>query len=231
MYKVKNEDPRIIARFRDRDDPSFKNKSYAIPKKIAVRFEKYLQPLLNSNEHPFKKVEAILKFADKIVKESGVKDSAVCQKGCYHCCAIDVDVSLAEALYIADKYPVNVVYREKRIKSGYHLNNEYCGFVDHDTGECTIYDRRPLECRAFHAMDNPKYCSHETLDKQTGHYAEHMIYCSRSHSAFTQLMKELLILSDKKHCDIRDWFKQTTEHEYEGEYAKDLEYTVTIKRE
>ncbi len=97
-----------------------------------------------------------------------------CRSGCANCCTLAVNATLPEALAIASR--LDTVQQERlaatvtRISSharqsadarvflaGYRRAVGPCPFLD-DTGNCGIYPRRPLACRALFATRPPDWC-------------------------------------------------------------------------
>lgn len=79
---------------------------------------------------------------------------AVCQKGCSHCCKMDVRMSYLEAEYIMLRGGPTLVTGE--FSTAGHTSR--CRFLSRD-GSCGIYSIRPFHCRTFHTLDDPKYCA------------------------------------------------------------------------
>lgn len=202
MYKVKVEDPDIIARFREEplldDIFSFQGDEGKFSKKWD-RLEKFIT---NAHVNPSKKLERIYEFVDWFLADSGIAKNAVCQKGCAHCCFVDVDVTAFEALYIAKKAGLTPVSRRSRVRSGYHIGKQYCPFLDKEDASCSIHAFRPLACRTFFSFDNPKFCA----ENEGG--AEHAIFTSGGHAVLRHLRDQLYLASDQRSADIREWFAE-----------------------
>jgi len=186
---------------------------------VKKKLDKLEQFITKPTVDPLKKVRNIYRFTDWLVEHAGISKAAVCQKGCTHCCYLDVDVSLLEAAYIAKHTPYTQVYRERRIRRGYHLNRQYCDFLDQGTGTCTIYEYRPMACRTFFAFDSPELC-----DKNNG-IEEHAIFTSNDHGVLRHLREQLLHTGSGVHADIREWFAETTTDPYDEVMAGDLSFS------
>jgi uncharacterized protein len=78
---------------------------------------------------------------------------ASCSKGCSHCCSIDVQLTTLEAEYIQ-------VHTGVPLRAGGELTTGHrapCPFLT-GAGGCGIYEHRPVVCRTFHALGDPKNC-------------------------------------------------------------------------
>ncbi|WP_368073434.1 YkgJ family cysteine cluster protein [Ralstonia sp. NFACC01] len=76
-----------------------------------------------------------------------------CSKGCSHCCSIDVQLTTLEAEYIQVYAGVPLDAREG-LTTGHRTP---CPFLT-DAGACGIYEHRPVVCRIYHALGDPKNC-------------------------------------------------------------------------
>ena len=105
-----------------------------------------------------------------------LKQHPSCTKGCDACCHLLVSITLAEALYIVaacTAYPkrreglrrvIRECERQRNLLSQDHIDHttwfdlhEPCPFlVDR---KCSIYNERPVSCRAYVSYDDPKLCS------------------------------------------------------------------------
>lgn len=124
----------------------------------------------------------------------------MCQKGCSHCCKIDVNITSLEAEYIS----INTGIKSDEGSSVTSDHRDTCPFLG-EQGECKIYKYRPFNCRTFHTIDDPKYCEDgEEL---------HMIYGASSFGYGSRmLMKCAQVVSHINNGlpkrDIRDFFKK-----------------------
>lgn len=205
MYKVVNEDPNIIARFTDEPFTNSSKLSLSIDPQPVKEALSSLMPFINNPSiDPLRKLKSIYKFADWYVKHAGILNQSICQKGCAHCCAIDVDVSKVEALYIAKNTPYTMVGRTKRIRAKYR---NYCPMLDQETGSCTIYEYRPLFCRTAFAFDNPEYCKPENFEVSA-------VWACASSPVLRKLHCFLSDMSDYEYADMREWFAEFTTDPY-----------------
>ncbi|MGL4835398.1 MAG: YkgJ family cysteine cluster protein, partial [Shewanella sp.] len=80
---------------------------------------------------------------------------SVCTKGCSHCCKLNVDLTLVEASYIAQRMKVDGV--EFGYQQGF-TPDTYCPFHNAVTKACQIYEFRPIACQLFASMDSVEFC-------------------------------------------------------------------------
>lgn len=146
----------------------------------------------------FDKLAAVYSFFNRY--NAFVSTFAVCQKGCSHCCRVDINVSRLEAEYITVNGGPELDQGSNRTTG----HKAECPFLVKD-GVCSIYERRPFNCRTFHALDDPKYCAIGDVDHQT--------YGSAGKgygvTIYAQLAAWLRSIHDEKNLpyrDIRDWF-------------------------
>jgi Fe-S-cluster containining protein len=99
-----------------------------------------------------------------------------CRKGCGTCCNMSVGLYLPEAIVLAnlltDAQYANVAEHAKRVLTYAHDTPDYlagyrhaaigwCPFLDIDSGSCSIYERRPANCRHVFSNMPPEYCVKE----------------------------------------------------------------------
>jgi len=107
------------------------------------------------------RLKIIYNLVDDVMDENS--DISVCRAGCAYCCSIPVEISPLEAEYIAK----NTKYVIQK-KPKYNPVIGYCPLLDKKTAECTVYDYRPFNCRAFAAYDSPDYCRDNKKHFTTG---------------------------------------------------------------
>jgi Fe-S-cluster containining protein len=88
-----------------------------------------------------------------------------CKRGCNFCCHINVDITDPEAAAIhhhckENKIKVDTKYLKERLqvraKEVAFSKTAACVFLKN--GECSIYAVRPLACRTYLVVNEPKYC-------------------------------------------------------------------------
>lgn len=129
-----------------------------------------------------------------------VSTFTVCGKGCSACCNYDVQVSRLEAEYIAVNCELNI---DTGDVSSVNVRKP-CTFLGKD-GICAVYEFRPLNCRTFHTIDDPKYCATPLV--------RHQIYGSASsnygndiYKQIADWIREVNRSMNLPYRDIRDWF-------------------------
>lgn len=212
----------IIATSKQSESPySFPELGVVFDEKaIRKKWDKAETFLTSPTADPLKKVRRIYAFVDWLVSSSNLDKASVCKKGCHHCCYLDVDVSLLEAAYIARNTGYTQVMRESRIRKGYHRGRQYCGFLNRETGTCSIYEFRPLACRSFFAYDDPELC-----DKDEGS-TEHAIFNIRAMELLGHIQEQMIAMGGGRYADVREWFAETTTDPYEGMIAPDAKFNT-----
>ncbi|PLY08422.1 MAG: hypothetical protein C0625_02205 [Arcobacter sp.] len=180
----KGKDLSVIKRYKSSEniDLGFMGVEKSIDKEENI----YIESIKN-NDDKFLKIKKLYDYSN--VLYSQYHDKAVCQKGCAHCCKIQVDVSEIEVEYIEK----NTDY--KRSMTNNINTNDYCALLDLDTGLCSIYDYRPLSCRAFLTFDNPSYCE----EKNSSHTVTTLIKNPKLYQ-----MYQLLLLTTNTNQELRD---------------------------
>lgn len=154
-----------------------------------------LHVTLNSIKNdPFLKINLIYKFLNTFGEFAST--FTVCQKGCSACCKISIEMTALEASYIEKNTSHRIrVNKQRKLKT-----NTDCPFLT--SGNCSIYEYRPFNCRTFFTVDNPKYC--ETPDEP------HRTYGNKGGQGIKiiyELRKYIDQLNGKrKKCDIRFFF-------------------------
>ncbi|EKE6108922.1 YkgJ family cysteine cluster protein [Vibrio cholerae] len=165
----------------------------SIPDELDESFIRLLGRLQNMQDSPLDLLKQLYLFMDEYNKF--VATFSVCEKGCSACCNIPVNVSRLEAEYIHQK-------------TGHKLSNRTilrtgrspCPFLA-DNGACSIYQYRPYNCRTFHTLDNPKYCS--TDENHAVYGVSSMGYGS---TILAQLAAIIRHVNKGEYKDIRAYF-------------------------
>ncbi len=128
-----------------------------------------LKPLRNEPDVEVRMREYMEALDDWIEKYKH-KDT-MCRKGCFGCCMQKVSAAELETEVIAKriaegKVSVNMDTLIKQAAVGDYDAGEYqtrlgkqnavCVFLSN--GECSIYDIRPIMCRTYHVVSDPKHC-------------------------------------------------------------------------
>lgn len=166
-----------------------------LPQSFVHEFISLSKVVQIGNESSSSKLKKIFTLTDKIT--SFVAPYMVCQKGCSHCCKIDVLVTSIEAQYIQKNlgFTPDSGYS---ISSGHGDSKRPCTFLSSED-VCSIYQYRPFACRTFHAMDNPSMC------KDTS--AIHATYSSKNNGMLGKLLHMVANINNNRAIrDIRDFF-------------------------
>lgn len=146
-------------------------------------------------------VKRVYKVTDEIVAETGKQ--AVCRKGCAHCCKVPVGVTALEAAYLHSRTGIEINPLNEVVSIS-PKDIDYCPLLDQETATCSVYQYRPLHCRAFLTIDDPKYCEESNQ--------EHYLFSVESSQALKFLRSVLEDLSRTTEyaewADIRAWVKQ-----------------------
>lgn len=130
-----------------------------------------------------------------------------CSKGCAYCCRLPVSTSALEAYYLygvtSNRDDIEFVNLEPSSPRTDNSDHEYCPFLNQQTGTCTVYERRPLNCRTFASLDGWKEC----IDP----FNEHKMHAWSSNEMLKVIRQNINMISQQNgkvvDADIRDWFK------------------------
>jgi uncharacterized protein len=88
-----------------------------------------------------------------------------CRRGCHFCCKMNVDASEEEVRVIAEYcHTHNISIPKKYLRQQLNYRWEEIPFspvsacVFLKAGECSIYEVRPLACRAYSVVSPPEFC-------------------------------------------------------------------------
>lgn len=196
----------IPVTFIDRDSKAVKIRSKRVsknlPKPLVAMLNKFAEDIDLDN---FADSNAVIKRAYEIADKfmDGLSENIVCKKGCSHCCNQHVMVSAVEAQYMVSHglemaHPNEelLILKKDNISNIDKYDGIPCPLLDIDNGCCSQYEIRPLVCRLFAAIDNPKYCKNGS---------KHWILTAFSSPAFRSIQELFIEVSDKS-TDIREWF-------------------------
>lgn len=167
-----------------------------------IDLSRRLVQLPQSNQSTRSKVRALYQLVDE--HASYATGRSACKKGCGHCCHIAVPISAVEAQMIGEATdiepkpvtpaPLNgdAFGNIRGFQWGYH---NPCAFLK--DGSCSIYEHRPLTCRAHFNLDQDELlCRIQSTD--IGHMVPYMDM-SRYRYAYVRIVGANL-------TDIREFF-------------------------
>lgn len=133
------------------------DKVHDLTQEQARQAEKELDRLWNLRVQPHARLRMVYRLADKFW-QAMYKDAAVCSEGCSHCCYVNVNVTLYEAEYIARMAGLPDPDASPNRRRDY--TDTPCPFLK--DYRCSIYEFRPMACRAFASLDSAEYCADRT---------------------------------------------------------------------
>lgn len=163
-----------------------------------------LKRMVMSNSRAVAKLTQLYAVVDKAFRHaSGL---AACARGCSHCCYIGVRITGVEADLIAEHIglaPSDVQGVQPRDPKSFSRATP-CPFLKNE--ECSIYERRPFECRANFNFDRDSYwCRYENWDKPGASVPKPVIApIAMAYTAITQATPRGRVVAD-----IRDFFPGT----------------------
>jgi len=169
---------------------------------VKARTDKLVAIINKDHLPPLKKLEHIYKYFDE--DSEFFKPYISCSKGCDHCCHYDVQITELEAKYITKKTGIKHKNINEKIKN---FAPQPCVFLS-EKGECSIYEARPIACRAFMALGPSNLC--EGGDKwqvQLGN-AEFATPKSSLVMAYQMINHITGLTEELKLLDIRQFFKK-----------------------
>lgn len=182
-------------KFRDKSDA---RPLPAVPDFLHDEAERIFSIDVNRQDlNLFQKLEIVYGLIERF--NEFVATFAVCQKGCNHCCKIDVSVSRLEAEYISVNADATIDFGDKKTFS----HNSSCTFLG-DDGACKVYNFRPFNCRAFHTLDDPKYCADGSAHQVYG--AAGLGYGVGIYQSAAAWLAHVHSYRKLNSRDIRDWF-------------------------
>lgn len=103
---------------------------------------------------------------DEVLAEIKKKDTRFsCKRGCHACCRINVDISEAEAIVIADycqehdiQIPKGYLQKQLEYDEMAVSRSSVASCIFLKEGECSIYAVRPAACRIYHVASPPEMC-------------------------------------------------------------------------
>lgn len=123
-----------------------------VPRSLLDEADHLLNVRLNGPGTLLEHISVAYRFLDKVSRDF-VSTFTTCGKGCSHCCRMDVQITTFEAEYIA--MSTGIPHAPSTALTRGH--DRECPFLS-SSGECAIYDFRPLFCRTYHSLSTPALC-------------------------------------------------------------------------
>lgn len=165
------------------------------PPSYLEKFHVLANAIRIGNEGSASKLKKIYAFTDLLT--AFIAPYMVCEKGCSHCCRIDVLVSTVEAQYIHKNLGFSPRLGNS-ISTGHSAAKRPCPFLGSDHA-CSIYEYRPFACRTYHVVDDPTLCEDQK--------AFHVTYTNKSNGMLNKLFNMVgSVNSNQPIRDIRDFF-------------------------
>lgn len=139
---------------------------------MKIRFVEFMAVLKENGILNFVK-DFYEAFDDAVVQE---KTLVSCSKGCHFCCRQNVHVYKAEAAVIGEycremEIEIPKSYLKEQMQYGWKelakTEVGWCVFLKN--GECSIYPVRPIACRNYFVVSNPKLCDVMTYPSDEGY--------------------------------------------------------------
>lgn len=162
---------------------------------------------------PLRRLPALYQKLDGAMAEAGKKLEVTCTKGCADCCYQMVSMSLVEALAIIDhiykkanravhfksrSLPIIQEQSELFLKGSVTVRMWFelqvpCVFLTQDN-LCSVYDVRPVACRTYAVVSDPKLCSPESGAAQKVGAVDNRKMIKHSLAVTWEIAKELGVL-------------------------------------
>lgn len=120
-------------------------------------------------------VDFVYHQVDTMNEQTGLNNEVTCSSGCSFCCSGRIVVSSFEASYITSylkQFKVQVDLDKIKLQNSVKRIDDLkfakktCALLD-DSGKCKIYNIRPLICRLWNSIDDPKLCDREKYNTPT----------------------------------------------------------------
>lgn len=121
--------------------------------------------------------------------------NSLCKRGCGQCCHVSTAVSYMEALFIAHHTNLEISLNKSIPKEG------RCKFLDEDNA-CSIYEYRPMVCRAFYTVDSWEAC----YVKDSSHYINTIMSSADLADFHRHIAKEYIHSEGVEFATINQWF-------------------------
>lgn len=124
-----------------------------LPRALILELDQLVNIRLNEPGPLLEKLALLYDFVTRVSSEH-VAPYTSCRPKCSHCCHIDVHITTFEAEYIAIK--TGVPHQPAGPSTMGHRTP--CPFLA-GSGDCAIYNHRPLVCRLYFVLSRPELCA------------------------------------------------------------------------
>lgn len=166
-----------------------------IPEETVLNFQRNLQSIYFSNKTIMQKLESLYSLLDEL--NEVLSSHFICQKGCSHCCKMDVIITPLEAEYISIKTGIELS------NSRFTKNNKTeCPFLKDSI--CSIYEYRPFACRTYNGTGNIESCKNNNGT---------LYYSANSNPLYMEVQQWIFNINKENYGynikDIRNFFSNT----------------------
>jgi hypothetical protein len=123
-----------------------------VPEHLVDEADQLINVRLNGPGNLIEKLQLVYEFLGRVGQQH-VARFATCTKGCSHCCHMDVQLTAFEAEYIC--IATGIPHSHDAPLTMQH--GTACPFLSKE-GTCSIYEYRPLFCRTYHSLSEPRLC-------------------------------------------------------------------------
>ncbi len=176
-----------------------KNVAPPVPDELMQKARELYDYIEKSSDTPLEKLSRIYDYLTEF--SLFAQTFSKCSKGCSACCAYGVSITTFEAKYISLK--TGIEYSRETVFA--KNDNADCPFLG-DSGECSIYNCRPIICRMVHTLGDPKNCEIGVGENQVWYGSQGANFSNSVYSELIQLIniQNLLLGGDVR--DIRFFF-------------------------
>lgn len=169
-----------------------------IPPELIAKANNLYLYLMQSPDMLGVKLERVYRYLDDF--RVYLAPHVSCNKGCSHCCHMDVQLSPLEASLIQMHTGITMQLGNQ-LSTGHR---DACPFLASD-GACSVYQVRPMVCRTFHALGEPENCKPGRQQLQYGHPPT---YGNDIFANLFSWISQIQVHHGWQPKDIRDFFRK-----------------------
>lgn len=167
-----------------------------VPRPLVEKANILYTYLMQSRAPLGEQLHAVYRYTDEF--SHYLNQYMSCGKGCSYCCHMDVQITTLEAAYIQAHTGVTP-NGSVSLTTGHR---DSCPFLD-SGGTCGIYSARPLMCRLYHAIGDPKNCEPSRTQM---HYGHPPLFGNAIYANLVRWVHHVTIEGGDALRDIRDFF-------------------------